>query len=165
MNIEVYDLAEHPEYAYAVANIVFRASWDRGQSPEDMCLMDIIVGLEDQTPGALPMTFVVIANGETIATMKLQEREVEHYDVGPWLSSVCMLGKYQKTYRGAMALRAGFEHAASTARKGGAGHLHLYTASDDLIPMYAKVGWKKWEKREHRGKLVNVGIRSLAGSE
>ena len=161
MDIQVYSLADHPEIVHAVATNIFNIRRSVGESLDDGELARIIEGMSGQTPGKLPVTFAVTVDGEPISTMTIQEREVENYDAGPWLSNVFLNSEYHKTYRGAKALNAGFKHVASVAKQLGATRVYLYTSSEDLIPIYKKAGWDQWEKRKHRGRIVNVGILSL----
>ena len=161
MDIHIYNLAEYPEHTEAAVGIIYRIRREGGESLEDSSFVEGIKKLKGQTPQTLPATFVVVVNGEPIATMTLQKREVDNYDVGPWLANVFLSSDYQRSYRGAMALYAGFEYAVSAARELEAKKLFLYASTEELIPIYRKAGWNKWEKREHRGRLVNVGARSL----
>ena len=76
----------------------------------------------------------------------------------PWLASVYVAPEFRR--RGIAAHLVGAVEAA--ARRLGFARIFLYTPS--AAPLYARLGWRHLETRPHRGEIVTVMDRDLAGS-
>ena len=148
-------LADHP----ALVPIV--ATWQHAQ----FGYLTPTVTLEDRAErlraslqkDALPMALVALdGDGAPMGSAGILSATITHKHLTPWLSSVYVPGEHRgKGIASALSLRA-----VDEAAKLGSDRLYLFTPHSEA--MYARLGWKTFERIEYGGRPLVLMERSVS---
>lgn len=113
-----------------------------------------------RTSAALPVTLVLLADGEPAGMASLADRDSEQWlDLSPWLAGVYVPAQFRN--RGhATRLVAAVEAAA---RRGGFGAAWLYTRTAEGL--YRRCGWRDVEPFARNGQIYTLMRRDLAPAD
>jgi predicted N-acetyltransferase YhbS len=142
-------LADHPAHVPTVA------AWQQAQfgylTPD--------ATLEDRTEklrrslqkDALPMAFIALSGSETpIGSASVLPATITHKHLTPWLSSVYVPGEFRgKGIASALSL-----HATAEAARLGFDRLYLFTPHNETL--YARIGWKTFDRIEYNGLSLTL---------
>ena len=148
-------LADHP----ALVPIV--AAWQQ----TEFGYLTPTVTLEDRAErlrgslqkDALPMALVALdGDGAPMGSAGILSATITHKHLTPWLSSVYVPGEHRgKGIASALSLRA-----VDEAAKLGFDRLYLFTPRSET--MYARLGWKTFERIEYDGRPLVLMQRSVS---
>ena len=108
---------------------------------------------------ALPMALVALdGHGTPMGSAGILSATITHKHLTPWLSSVYVPGEHRgKGIASALSLRA-----VDEAAKLGFDRLYLFTPHSET--MYARLGWKTFERIEYDGRPLVLMERSVSSS-
>jgi predicted N-acetyltransferase YhbS len=142
--VKVEYLADHPAHLPTVA------AWQQAQ----FGYLTPSATLEDRTERlrqqlqkeALPTAFIALSDsGALLGSAGILPATITHKHLTPWLSSVYVPGEFRgKGIASALSLRA----LAEAARLGFE-RLYLFTPHNEKL--YARMGWRTFERIEHNG--------------
>jgi N-acetylglutamate synthase-like GNAT family acetyltransferase len=148
-------LADHPAYLPTVA------AWQQAQ----FGYLSPSTTLEDRTDrlhrslqkDALPTAFVALSDsGALLGSAGILPATITHKHLTPWLSSVYVPGEFRgRGIASALSLRA----LAEAARLGFE-RLYLFTPHNEKL--YARMGWKTFERIEYNGVPLTLMERQAA---
>jgi GNAT superfamily N-acetyltransferase len=150
-------LADHPTLVPTVA------AWQQAQ----FGYLTPNAALEDRTErlrrslqkDALPMAFVALSgNGAPLGSAGILPETITHTHLTPWLSSVYVLDEHRgKGIASALSLRA----VAEAARLG-FDRLYLFTPRSESL--YARIGWKAFERIDNNGTRLTLMERPVSAA-
>ena len=148
-------LADHPAFVPIVA------AWQHAQFgylTPTMTLEDRAERLRGSLQkNALPMAFIALGkNGTPLGSAGILSATITHKHLTPWLSSVYVPDEHRgKGIASALSLRA-----VDEAAKLGFDRLHLFTPHSET--MYARLGWKTFERIEYDGRPLALMERRVS---
>ena len=129
--MRVIPLYDAPQHAEQVTEWLWR---EFGDSLPRAFFASIIE--HSQTPGKLPLTFVLVDGEALLGTVGLWRCDlISRQDLFPWLAALYVA----QSARGQGLARRLQQHVIDTAREMGFAELHLYSACRDF---YERFGWK-----------------------
>ena len=150
-------LVDHP------AQVPTVAAWQQAQ----FGYLTPAATLEDRTErlrrslqkDALPMAFIALSgSGTIVGSAGILPATITHKHLTPWLSSVYVPDEYRgKGIASALSLRA----VAEAARLGFE-RLYLFTPHNETL--YARMGWRTFERIEYNGLPLALMERQIEGS-
>jgi|ERR1700722_18348934 GNAT superfamily N-acetyltransferase len=137
-------LADHPQHLSTVA------AWQHAE----FGYLNPVTTIEDRTgrlrlslqKDALPIAFIAIsASGALVGSAGILPTTITHKHLTPWLSSVYVPGEFRgKGIASALSL-----HAVTEAARLGHDRLYLFTPRSEAL--YARIGWRTFERIEYNG--------------
>jgi predicted N-acetyltransferase YhbS len=108
---------------------------------------------------ALPMALIALSDrGTPLGSAGILPATITHKHLTPWLSSVCVPGEFRgQGIASALSLRAFAE-----AVRLGFERLYLFTPRNETL--YARLGWKTFERIEHGGVALTLMERQAAAA-
>lgn len=142
-------LADHPDLVEAVT------SWQQaefGYLTPAMTREDRAERLRRSLQkDALPMAFVALsADGSLLGSAGLLATTITHTHLSPWLSSVYVPAEA----RGRGIASALSLHAVGAAARLGYERVYLFTPRSEAL--YARIGWRTFDRIEHRGVALTL---------
>ncbi|HSH39521.1 MAG TPA: GNAT family N-acetyltransferase [Chthoniobacterales bacterium] len=105
---------------------------------------------------ALPLTIVAIADGAVVGTGALKADDLPpRAHLTPWLAGIFVA----REHRGRGIASAIIDRLLDEARRLRLPRLYLWTNS--AASLYAKLGWRDFEKLEYCGQEISVMVRQL----
>ena len=105
------------------------------------------------------MAFIALSDGGTLlGSAGLLPTTITHQHLTPWLSSVYVPEEHRgKGVASALSLRA-----ASEAARLGFDRIYLFTPRSEAL--YARIGWRTFERIDYNGVALTLMERSSAGA-
>jgi predicted N-acetyltransferase YhbS len=148
-------LADHPAFVPTIA------AWQQAQ----FGYLTPTATLEDRTDrlrrslqkDALPMALIALSGtGTLLGSAGILPTTITHQQLTPWLSSVYVPDEHRgRGIASALSLRAIMEVA-----KLGFERLYLFTPHSELL--YARIGWKTFERIEYNGTPLTLMERPVS---
>jgi predicted N-acetyltransferase YhbS len=142
-------LTDHP------ANVPTVAAWEHAQ----FGYLNPATTLDDRTErlrrslqkDALPMALIALSeSGTLLGSAGILPSTITHTHLTPWLSSVYVpVESRGKGIASALSLRA-----ITEAARLGFDRLHLFTPNNETL--YARMGWKTFERIDHNGLSLTL---------
>jgi len=157
IEMKVEYLADHPSHLPTVA------AWQHaefGYLTPNATLEDRAARLHRSAQkDALPMAFVALSDGGTLlGSAGILPTTITHQHLTPWLSSVYVPRDYRgKGIASALSLRA-----AGEAARLGFDRIYLFTPRSEAL--YARIGWRTFERIDYNGVALTLMERSSAGA-
>jgi GNAT superfamily N-acetyltransferase len=153
MTLRIEPLAAHPDAIPVVAQWCF-GEWGAlypGETLEDWRRAIA----RDAAGDGIPTVLVALDARAPVGTASLVAHDIDDDPRGPWLASVFVAPAARG--RGvASALVGAVEGRAAGL---GVARLHLFTTSK--MPLYAGLGWRTIERRDYRGKRIEIMTKTL----
>jgi len=148
-------LADHPSLLAPLAKLHF-AEW--GYLRPSQTLEQKTERLRARCGrGGVPTGVVALDQGRLCGSAFLVAEDVDDRpDLTPWLAGVFVL----PSERGRGIGTALIGRIADEATRAGQRSLYLYTASAAVL--YARLGWKTYQRREYLGEDITIMVRQLA---
>jgi predicted N-acetyltransferase YhbS len=129
--VKVIPLYDAPQHAEQVTEWLWREFGDSLTRAFFESIID-----HSQTPGNLPLTFVLVDDDTLLGTVGLWRCDlISRQDLFPWLAALYV----DESARGQGLARALQQHVIESAREMGFSELHLYSACRDF---YERFGWQ-----------------------
>jgi predicted N-acetyltransferase YhbS len=157
IEMKIEFLADHPSHLPTVA------AWQHaefGYLTPNATLDDRIERLRRSLQrNALPMALVALSgSGAVLGSAGILPTTITHQHLTPWLSSVYVPGEHRgKGIASALSLRA-----ASEAARLGFARIYLFTPRSEA--MYARIGWRTFERIDFNGVALTLMERPVAAA-
>jgi predicted N-acetyltransferase YhbS len=156
LQMKIEYLADHPAHVPTIA------AWQQAQ----FGYLTPALTLEDRTErlnrslqkDALPMAFIALSDtGTIVGSAGILPTTITHKHLTPWLSSVYVPIEHRgKGIASALSLRA-----VTEAKRLGFEQLYLFTPHNETL--YARMGWKTFERIEYNGTPLALMERQTKG--
>jgi len=155
--MEISYLADHPEFIESLAPAIFE-HWRHILGEETL---ESRVGIlrAHMNRDTLPIAWIAHTKRQVFGTAALRQHDIDdREDLEPWLGGVFVIEQYRHRGIGETLCAAAENHA----KKGRVDTLYLFTL--DCQQWYRKLGWKKLEPGQWRGRRGDIMCKDMHGA-